>query len=91
MPEDDVKVEIDGSQLVVSGERADEHEETREGFYSRERRTGSFVRSFALPPNALDADVSAEFKDGVLRVTVPLGEERSVRQIPVRRTEAVAS
>ena len=35
MQEQDVKVEIDGRQLVVSGERQDEHEETREGFYSR--------------------------------------------------------
>ena len=91
MQEQDVKVEIDGRQLVVSGERQDEHEETREGFYSRERRVGAFVRSFALPTSALDEQISAEFADGVLCVRVPLGADAGVKQIPVQGKQPVGA
>jgi len=45
----DVKVELDGGRLVVSGERRDEHAENRDGRSLREVRYGAFQRSFAVP------------------------------------------
>ena len=51
----------------------------------RERRAGSFSRSFTLPENVLADDISAKFKNGTLSVTIPKAEEvkPDVRQIKI--------
>ena len=83
---DDVRVEIDDGVLTISGERADESEETRDDYYRSERTYGEFFRAIPLP-EGVDADqAQATFKDGVLEVTLnaPREQERSARRIPVR-------
>lgn len=65
---EDVKVTVERGVLTVSGERRSEKEEKDKRFHRIERSYGSFVRSFTVPDDADDGNVSAEFKDGVLRV-----------------------
>ncbi len=66
----DVKVELDGGRLVVSGERRDEHAENRDGRSLREVRYGAFQRSFAVPAHIKADAVSAAYDAGVLTVRV---------------------
>jgi HSP20 family protein len=72
----DVDVSVDDGVLTISGEKEEEKKEGEENteFYLFERRYGSFRRSFTLP-NAVDVDkISAEFDNGLLKVTLPKTE-----------------
>ena len=81
---EDVKVHIDGETLVVEGERKQEKEEKREGYYHSERSYGTFYRSIPLPEGAKLELTAAQFNNGVLEVTVPIPEAKVRRQeIPV--------
>jgi len=81
---EDVKVHIDGDTLVVEGERKQEKEEKREGYYHSERSYGTFYRSIPLPEGAKPDLTSAQFINGVLEVTVPIPEAKVKRQeIPI--------
>ena len=55
----------------------------QEHFHHAERRYGTFSRSFSLPQTVDGAKVSAEYKNGVLTVRLPLREEAKPRQIKV--------
>jgi HSP20 family protein len=80
----DVKVEATDEGLCISGERKREHEEEREGYHRAERSYGSFYRLVPLPEGANVEQARANFKDGVLEVTVPIPESaRKRREIPV--------
>lgn len=81
---DEVKVNLDDNRLSISGERKVEHEDKREGYHRVERSYGQFYRSFTLPPNVNAEAISAEFKDGVLRLTLPKREEAKPKQINVK-------
>ncbi len=84
MRKEDVKVTVENGVLTISGERKLEKEEKGKRYHRIERAYGSFVRSFTLPDDA-DADkVSAEFKDGVLKVHVAKSEAAKPKQIEVK-------
>jgi HSP20 family protein len=85
---ENVKVHVEGDILVVEGERKQEHEEKREGYYHSERSYGKFYRSIPLPEGAKAEETSANFHNGVLEVTIPLAEVKARRQeIPVKEAE----
>jgi HSP20 family protein len=72
----DVDVSVDDGVLTISGEKQEEKKEGAEDsqYYLFERRYGSFRRSFTLP-NSVDVDkISAEFDNGLLKVTMPKSE-----------------
>jgi HSP20 family protein len=83
---DDVHVEIENDLLTISGERREEHEEDREGYYRSERSYGQFYRAIPLPEGVTGDRCEASFKDGVLEVTLPAPrqEERKARRIQVK-------
>ena len=83
---EDVKVEVDNGMLTISGERSEEHDETRDDFYRTERRYGRFHRSVSLPEGITSDRVEASFKDGVLEVTIPAPKpaERKAKRVEVR-------
>lgn len=73
MKKEDVKVEVAPEGLTIMGERKEEKEEKREGYFRTERLYGSFERFVPLPDGAVLDKAVANFKDGVLEVKVPLG------------------
>ena len=82
---EDVKVHIDGDVLVVEGERKEEKEEKREGYYHSERSYGTFYRSIQLPKDAKLDLTAAEFTNGVLAITIPIPKEEVKRQeVPIQ-------
>ena len=80
---EDVKVSLDRNVLTINGERRFENEEKRDNYHRIERRYGQFCRSFTLPPNVNPDGIGAEFKDGVLKLTLPKKEEAKPKQIQV--------
>jgi len=80
---EDVKVNIENGLLTMSGERRQEKEEKDKKFHRIERSYGSFMRSFRLPDNIDESAVKAEFKDGMLNVTLPKTTQPRNRAISV--------
>ena len=81
---DDVKVNLNDQTLSISGTRKIENEDKREGYHRIERSYGQFYRSFTLPPNVNAGAINAQFKDGVLRLTLPKREEAKPKNIEVQ-------
>ena len=71
MKKDDVRVTVEDGILCVSGERKGEKEDPKRKFHRVERSYGSFRRSFTLPEDTDSKKVTAEFRDGVLKVHLP--------------------
>ena len=79
----DVEVRVHDGTLYLKGERKYEHEVKEENFRHVERSYGSFTRTFSLPAS-VDADkVKADFKDGVLTLTMPKREEAKPKAIQI--------
>lgn len=68
---DDVKVEVDNSDLVLQGWRTLEKSQTDGKFHTMERSSGHFMRRMKLPATVEKDAIQAEFRDGVLRVILP--------------------
>jgi HSP20 family protein len=80
----DVTIAVENNILTLKGERRTEAETKKENYHRMERSFGAFRRSFALPAT-LDSDrVTAEFKNGLLTVTLPKKETVKPRTIEVR-------
>jgi len=76
---EDIQVKVEGGQLRLSGERKFEKEEKDKKQYRVERFYGSFSRSFSLPDDADEAQIKAEYRDGVLHLTLPKRETATPR------------
>jgi len=76
LAKDDVKVDINDDRITISGERKKQHEEEKEGVYRSERLYGAFRREIPLPEGAMTDQAKAQFKDGVLEVTMPAPPEQ---------------
>jgi HSP20 family protein len=81
--EKDIDVRVENNLLTIRGERKFEKSVSEENFLRVERTYGSFSRSFSLP-NTVNAEaIGAEYKNGVLTVTLPKREESKPRQVKV--------
>jgi HSP20 family protein len=70
--------------LTIRGEKKQEAEERNERVYRYERSYGSFERAFMLPTTVDGEKIAADYRNGVLTVTVPKAERARPREIPVR-------
>ncbi len=78
-----IDVRVENQTLTIAGERKFGLQNSGNGFHRIERAYGTFVRSFAVP-NTFDTDkIGAEYKNGVLTVTLPKKEAAKPRQIKV--------
>jgi len=83
LTQEDVKIEIEGTRLTVSGERRTQHEMREGGFHRIERASGSFARSLTLPKGVDAEAVTASFVNGVLEVRIPKPEVAKPRRIEI--------
>jgi HSP20 family protein len=81
---EDVKVTAEDGTLTILGERKFEKEEKGKKYHRVERAYGSFARSFSLPDDSSPAQVSAEFKDGVLTVHLVKTPKAKPQQVEVK-------
>ena len=86
MDEKNIEVKVIDGVLTMKGERQEEKEEKKTGYYLQERSLGSFQRSFEMP-ESVDADkIEASFKKGVLTVKLPkkADAQKSAKKIEVK-------
>ena len=83
MEREDIQVVFENSTLTLKGERKFDHDVKQEQFHRVERAYGTFSRSFSLPPSVDASKIGAEYKNGVLTVTLPFREEAKPRTINV--------
>jgi len=81
---EDVEVKLEQNVLTLRGERKFEEKTDRENYHRVERRYGEFMRSFNVPSYVDATKINAEFKDGVLTVTLPKSKEAIPKQITVK-------
>jgi HSP20 family protein len=77
MRADDISVDFADDTLTIAGEREDEREESGAGYRRSERRYGRFSRSVELPEGINPDDIRANFRNGVLEVTMPAPKRES--------------
>jgi HSP20 family protein len=79
----DLVLDIDGRVLTLKGERSSENEVKKDNFYRQERSYGSFQRSFTLPTGVDSALITANYKDGVLKVSIPKAADQEIKKIAI--------
>ncbi|MET0553459.1 MAG: Hsp20/alpha crystallin family protein [Vicinamibacteria bacterium] len=79
----DVDIRLENNVLILRGQRQLQGDVKRESYHRVERSYGTFSRSFTLPTVVDQAQVKAEFKDGLLQVTLPKREEAKPKQIQI--------
>lgn len=84
IPRENVKVNVQDGVLSISGERQLEQEDNDRKRHRIERLYGSFVRSFSLPDNVDEQGIAAEYRDGVLLLTLAKQENARPRAIEVQ-------
>lgn len=80
----DVEIGLQDNVLTIKGQKREEKDEKSENWHRVERSYGSFQRSFRLASGVNADKVSADYKNGVLRVTLPKAPEAKRKQIPVK-------
>lgn len=80
----DINISLHDNVLTLKGERKYEEKKEDENRNYYERAYGSFCRSFRLPDKVQDKDIKAEYKDGVLRVTLHKAEDAKPRLIDIK-------
>ena len=82
---DDIKIEVQNNQLIISGERRYEaKDESDESTIRHERSYGRFERTFELPTTINPDKIEAHYEDGVLDVALPKGQNAKARTIEVQ-------
>jgi len=73
LSKDDITLEVEDDTLIISVQEEEEFEDEREDYIHRERRTGSYQRSFRLD-NIDEEKIAAEYENGILEITLPKEE-----------------
>jgi HSP20 family protein len=80
----DINISLSNGLLTITGEKKQEKEEKDENYHLIERSYGSFTRSVRLPREVQSDKITASFKNGVLRVTLPKSEEAKKKEIKIK-------
>ena len=91
MRQEDFDLSIENNVITLRGERKFEKTDETDSYHRVERSYGAFTRSFTLPQTVSAEGATAEYNNGVLRVTLPKREETKARRIQVTGNEAGAT
>ncbi len=75
----ELKIDINEDLLTIASESKNESEESKDGYKRKEFSYSSFCRSFQIPENVNKEKIEANYKDGILNVTLPKVEEEKNR------------
>lgn len=80
---ENIKVTLERGMLTIQGERKQEKEEKGEKFYRCECSYGSFVRSFRIPEDADESAIKADFKNGMLNISINKSAKAKARAVNI--------
>lgn len=72
----DISLQVKNDHLIVKGEKKQEKEDEKKGYYTYERSYSGFNRSLPLPDNVDESKIKAHYKDGLLEVIIPKTEDK---------------
>ena len=81
---EDIDIRVEDNTLTISGEKKLDESVKQDQFHRVERVYGSFTRSFSLPATIDTEKVKADYRNGVLTITLPMREEAKPKQIQVQ-------
>lgn len=84
MKPEEIEIEVTGETVRIHGEHKEEKEEKGRTYHRVERSTGSFFRSIELPCEIKQDDVAANYKDGVLTISLPKCEANKPHKVTVK-------
>lgn len=84
MKREDFELSVENNVITLRGARHFEKKDESDNYHRVERAYGSFVRSFTLPNTVSSEDAVADYRNGVLRVTLPKRAETKARRIEVK-------
>ena len=84
MNREDFDLTVENNVITLRGERRFEKKEDTDNYHRVERAYGSFTRSFTLPNTVSGDGAAADYRNGVLRVTLPKREETKARRIEIK-------
>ncbi|MEJ2697969.1 MAG: Hsp20/alpha crystallin family protein [Candidatus Sulfobium sp.] len=84
MTKDELDVKIADNVLTISGEKKKEEKVEKQNYFRMERSYGNFTRSFSLPADVQTDKVKAQFRDGVLEITIPKTAEAIRKQKKIK-------
>lgn len=74
---EDIKLELKDDRLTIAVEKSEETKEERDNYIRRERRSGSYSRSFYVE-NVKNEDVTAKYENGILSIVLPKSETKKI-------------
>jgi HSP20 family protein len=80
MKKDDIQVDLTDDAITIRGERREERQDEREGYYHTEREYGEFYRTIPVPEGVIAESAQASFKDGVLEISMQAPPEAARRR-----------
>ena len=80
---DSITLDVKENVLTLKGERKSDEDVSQESYYRMERCFGTFERAFTLPSTVDPANITANFKDGILRIEIPKSQEKKAQQINI--------
>jgi len=80
----DIDISLSDGVLTIKGEKKEEKEEKEANYHLVERSYGAFARSVQLPKEVRDGKISASYKDGILKITLPKSEEAKKKEIKIK-------
>jgi HSP20 family protein len=83
----EIDVSVLGNTLTIKGERREKKEVKKEDYIRREVSYGSFERRMSLPEGAATDKIKAQFKNGVVEITMPVGKELASKKVPIETEE----
>lgn len=83
IPKEDIEISISGDVLTIKGEKKKDEEIKDANYYRRERVYGLYQRQLVLPKDVDTEKIKANYKDGVLELIIPKGEESKPKKIKI--------
>ncbi len=84
MKKEDISITVENNSLTLTGEKKTDETVKDEHYHRVERSYGTFTRTFTLPPTVDSGKVSADYKQGVLTIKLPIKEEAKPKQVQVQ-------
>lgn len=81
MNKDDFKIDLNDNYLTISGERKFTRERKEDHLCAVETQYGTFSRSFSLPDNVNTSKINAKYVNGILEVTIPKDEKKTLKTV----------
>jgi HSP20 family protein len=85
-PKKDVELTVADGMLTIEAERHEDKQVEEKGYLRRELRHGSFTRTLPLPTKVTEADIKANYKDGILEIRVPAPQAVPAVKIPIGKS-----